>query len=62
MTLKQSQGHQTYNDNVDPKQDFIPVQFERDCFLGVQEKPNVKDFFKRGNMSIVCLEHVRKKK
>ena len=28
VTLKQSQGHQTYNDNVDPKQGFNHAKFE----------------------------------
>ena len=34
VTLKQSQGHQTYNDNVDPNQGYYE-KFERSCFTGV---------------------------
>ena len=32
VTLKQSQGHQTYSDNVDPKQDYNHAKFKRSCF------------------------------
>ena len=42
VTLKQSQGHQTYNDNVDSKQGYNHVKFERSSFNGVQEKENIK--------------------
>ena len=38
VTLKQSQGHQTYDYNVDPKQDYNHAKSERFCFDGVQEK------------------------
>ena len=31
VALKQSQGHQTYNDNVDPKQVYNHAKFERSC-------------------------------
>ena len=34
VTLKQGQGHQTWNDNVDPKQDYNRAKFERSCFDG----------------------------
>ena len=44
VTLKQNQGHQTYNDNVDPKQGSNHAKFERTCFNGDQEKANVKYF------------------
>ena len=27
VTVKQNQGHQTYNDNVDPKQGYNPVSY-----------------------------------
>ena len=46
MTLKQSQGHQTYNDNVDPKEGYNYAKFERLCFKGVQEN-NIEVFFKQ---------------
>ena len=35
VTLKQSKGHQTYNDNVDPKQGYNRAKFERSCFNSV---------------------------
>ena len=61
VTLKQSYGHQTYNDNVDPKQGYNSAQFEKSFFFNdVQEKAIVKVFFKQGNMSIISLEHMRK--
>ena len=44
VTLKQGQCHQTWNDDVDPKQDYNPAKFERSCFHGVQEKANVNSF------------------
>ena len=62
VTLKQSQGHQTYNDNVDSKHGYNHAKYESSFFDGVQEKTNVKDFFfflKPGNTSIVSFEHVR---
>ena len=34
VTMKQSQGHQTQNDSVDPKQDYTHGKFERSCFNG----------------------------
>ena len=34
VILKQSQGHQTYN-NVGPKQGYNHAQFERSCVNGV---------------------------
>ena len=60
MTFKQNQGHQTYNDNVDPKQGYNHAKFERACFNGVWEKANVKVFSKQGNESIISFEHVQK--
>ena len=66
VTLKQSQGHQTFNDNVDPKLGYKHAKFERSCFDGVCQKANIKGFsvsfvfFKQGNLSITSLEHVQK--
>ena len=45
VTLKQSQGPQTKDDNVKPKQAYKHAKFERSCFNGVQEKGNVKGCF-----------------
>ena len=62
MTLKQSQGHQTYNDNVDPSK-VITMQSVKDLAVMVSEKKaNVKVFFKQENLSIISLERVQKKK
>ena len=62
MTLKQSQGHQTYNDNVDSKHGYNHAKYESSFFDGVQEKTNVKVCFTSNEeyMSIISLEHVRK--
>ena len=45
VTLKQGQGHQTYNDYVDTKHGYTHLKFERLCFNGVQEKAKIKAFF-----------------
>ena len=42
VTLKQSQGHQTYHDNVDPEQGYNHAKFERSCLNGFQEKANIE--------------------
>ena len=45
VTLKQSQGHQIYNQNVDPKQGYNHAKFERPCCkYDVWEKANAKVF------------------
>ena len=44
VTLKQSQGYQIYNDDVDPKQGYNHAKFGRSCFHGVRERANVKSF------------------
>ena len=45
VTLKHSQGNQAYNDNVDPRQGYNHVKFERFYFNGIWEKANVKGSF-----------------
>ena len=45
MTLKQSQGYQTNNDNVDPKQGNNHSSLKKIFWNGVREKANVKMFF-----------------
>ena len=57
MTLKQSQGHQTQIENVDPIQGDYHKTFERGCYNSVQGK-RLLFFFKRGNMSIMSLDRV----
>ena len=44
VTLKQSQGHQTYNENVDPEQGYNHTKCLRSCFKSVREKSTVKVF------------------
>ena len=45
VTLKQSEGHQTYNCNVDLKLGYNNAKFERSRFNGAREKANVIFFF-----------------
>ena len=42
VTLKQSQGHQTCHENVDPEQGYNHAKFERPRFNSVKEKGYVK--------------------
>ena len=59
VTLKQSQGHQAWNENVDLKQGYNHAKFERSCFNSVGKKSqHFKKNFKGDNMSIISLEHV----
>ena len=44
VILKQSQGRQTWNDNIDPKQGYITAKFERSYLNGVREQANVNGF------------------
>ena len=44
VTLKQSQGHQTYDENVDSQQGYNHAKFERSHFNSVQENGNVEFF------------------
>ena len=65
MTLEQSQGHQTYNKNVDSEQGYNPAKCERSDFNKVWEKGNIKGFFlflffNQGNKLIISLEHMQK--
>ena len=63
VTLKQSQGHKTYNDIVDSRQGYNHTKFQRSCLNGVREKGNVLSLFlfsKRGNnyvsdVFMICL-------
>ena len=56
VTLKESQGHQTYNENVHPKQGYNNAKLERPALDSVYQKANVKDFVKSENMSIISPE------
>ena len=42
MTLKQSQSHQTDDENLDPEQGYNRAKFERSRLNSVQEKGSVK--------------------
>ena len=45
MTMKQTHGHQTYNEAVDPKQDYNHPNSEISCFnSGCQKKAMLKAF------------------
>ena len=50
VTLKQSQGHQTYNENVDPEQAYNHAKFERSRCNSVPEKGNHQVFWEQRNM------------
>ena len=65
VILKQSQGHQTYNDNVDPKQGYNYSRFEKSLMVS-EKKPmsprfNVKGFFffKLGNVNYLSWTYVK---
>ena len=62
VTLKQTQGHQTYNKNVDPKHDYNHAKFEDLAFMVPKKKPMLKFFSKQGDMSVISPEHVRTSK
>ena len=55
MTFKQSQGHPTYYENVDPAQGYNHAKFKRSRFDSVHEK-GIKAFLRLGNVSILSLE------
>ena len=65
MILKQTKGHQIYNDNVDhvglAMQSYNHAKFERSCCDGVRKKSS-SFFFQQGNMSIISLDYMRKNK
>ena len=63
VTLKQSQGHQTYNDNVEPKK-VITMQSLKDLALKVsKKKPLLKGFFfqTRKHINRLPWTHAKKK-
>ena len=74
MILKQSQGHETQNENVDHEQGHNHAKFER-CHSNsnnVQEKGNIKVFlfvclfgvflFFSENIPVISPEHMQKSK
>ena len=51
VTLNQSQGHLTYNNNVDPTQVIVMRSLKDFALMVSEKKPTLKYFFsKRGNM------------
>ena len=59
VTLKQSQGHQAFNGNVDPMEGYSQAKFAGFCCNGVRERGQRFFFFsKQGNMLIISFEHV----
>ena len=61
-TLKQGQGHQTWNELVDPKQGYNNAKCEKPHLNNVHEIANNKVLVKPGSMSVISLEHVWKSK
>ena len=59
MALKQGQGHQIYNDNVDNEQGYNFAKFERSRFNDLREKKEKSQlfFFKWRNMSDISPEY-----
>ena len=47
VTLKQSQCHQTFNENVHPKQDYNHAKFERPRLNSVPETANIFSHIKQ---------------
>ena len=62
VTLKQGQGHQTWYELENPNQGYDNTKFEKPCLNSVREKANDGVSVRSGNMSIICLEYVRKSK
>ena len=60
VTLKEGQGHQTWYELVDPKQDDNNVKFQKPCLNSVCEKASDKVFVKSVNMWVISLEYVQK--
>ena len=46
MTLKQGQGHQTWDELLDPEQDYNHAEFERPPLNSVRQKANIKVYVK----------------
>ena len=58
VILKQGQGHQTWYELVNPKQDYNNAKFQKPHLNSVCEKANDNTFVIPGNMSIISLENV----
>ena len=58
VTLKQSQGHQTWYDLADPKQGYNHAKLKGPPLNSAHEKANIKVSVKSGNTSIISLENV----
>ena len=62
------QGHQTFGDNVDPKQGYNQAKFKTSRYKNVRENKATSNLFlclfvfKRASMTVVSLEPVRKSK
>ena len=62
VILKQGQGHQTWNNNVDPELVYNQAKFDTSCFNGIWEKSQCNFFLKWQTMSIISLENMWKLK
>ena len=61
MTLKQSQGHQTHNKNVDPKQSYNHAKFERFFLMVFEEEPTLNIFQRRKYVNYLPWTYAKKK-
>ena len=57
VILKQSQGHQTYNDNVGPEQGYNHAKFQGPPLDTVCQKSNIIVFVKSENMLVISLKY-----
>ena len=57
MTLKQSQGNQTYHENVDPEQGYNRAKFERSRYNSVPEEGNINFFQMRKYINYLPLTY-----
>ena len=62
MTLKQSQSHETQNDNVDPKQIHNYVKFQSSLYNGIREKADVRGFSNEEKCQLSSLNMYLKQK
>ena len=60
VALKQSAGHQTLHENVDPRKVTIMQSLEDLALMVSEKKQKLKVFFfKWGNMSVISFEYVQ---
>ena len=62
VALKQSQDHQTYNENLDPEQGYNHAKFERSRFSSVWDKGDLQIFSNKDISQLSPLNMCRNKK